>query len=108
MAKFTEYEALLHDMKVDDYYPSLLVAKIEWELKKFIEWLEKHTVTTEQVQEKLDILTDFINDLQPAFEAQNSEIETVARDSIAEAVDSILETFAIKIDLEEALRNRDW
>lgn len=44
-------------------------------------------------------MTRRINDLQEEFEANDSEIETVAR---------ILQRFGADIDLETTLRKRDW
>lgn len=49
-----------------------------------------------------------INDLQEEFDENDSEIETVARDSIGVTVDYILKWFGISIDIEEAIRERDW
>ena len=53
-------------------------------------------------------MTRAINDREDEFDANDSEIETVARDSIAEAVDYLLQKYRIAIDLEEALREREW
>lgn len=53
-------------------------------------------------------MTRRINDLQEEFEANDSEIETVARDSIAVSVARILQRFGADIDLETTLRKRDW
>ena len=49
-----------------------------------------------------------INDLQEEFDENDSEIETVARDCIGVTVAYILEWFGIPIDIEEAIRERDW
>ena len=49
-----------------------------------------------------------INDLQEEFDENDSEIETVARDSIGVTVDYILKWFDISIDIEEAIREREW
>ena len=49
-----------------------------------------------------------INDLQDEFYENDSEIETVARDCIGVTVDYILKWFGIPIDMEEAIRERDW
>ena len=47
-------------------------------------------------------------DLQEEFDENDSEIETVARDCIGVTVAYILEWFGIPIDIEEAIRERDW
>ena len=53
-------------------------------------------------------MTSSINDLQEEFFESGSEIETVARESIGETIIDILKYFDIDIDIEEALRGRDW
>ena len=64
--------------------------------------------TVELVQETLDEAVCGINDLQEEFDENDSEIETVARDCIGVTVAYILEWFGIPIDIEEAIRERDW
>ena len=56
----------------------------------------------------MDEVVCAINDLQDEFDENDSEIETVARDCIGETVAYILERFGIPIDIEEAIRERDW
>jgi len=46
--------------------------------------------------------------LQGEFDEAGSELETVARDSIAATVIAILDYFGVDIDIETALRERDW
>ena len=60
------------------------------------------------IQSALDEAVEGINDLQAEFDENDSEIETVARDTIAETVAYILEWFDINIDIEDALGARDW
>ena len=57
---------------------------------------------------KFDEMTLAINELQEEFEENDSEIETVARDSIGETVGYILQWFQIDIDVEDAIGERDW
>lgn len=106
--KFDSNFKLLDDMYRDDYYPDFLVDKIADEIKKVIAFLENGTHTYEEIQEKFDIMTIAINDLEEEFEDNDSEIETVARESIGAAVDYILEWFGIAIDVEEAIGEREW
>ena len=70
--------------------------------------LESGETNIEAVQEKLDEAVCGINDLQEEFDENDSEIETVARDFIGETVAYILEWFDIPIDIEEAIREREW
>ena len=95
-------------MYEDDYYPVFLVDKVRDELQKVIDLLETGETNTDVIQEKLDEVVCAINDLQEEFDENDSEIETVARDCIGVTVDYILKWFGIPIDMEEAIRERDW
>lgn len=108
MKAFDTNYKLLDEMYQDEYFPNFLVDKIEDELQKVIDLLENGEIDTEIVQEKLDEVVCAINDLQDEFDENDSEIETVARDCIGETVGYILEWFDIPIDIEEAIRERDW
>lgn len=61
-----------------------------------------------RIQEKLDEMTEAINELDEEFYENDSEIETVARDSIGMTVEYVLKWFGISIGIEEAIRQRDW
>ena len=108
MKKFDTNYNLLDEMYQDEYYPNFLVDKVKDELQKVIDLLESGETNTETVQEKLDEVVCAINDLQEEFDENDSEIETVARDCIGVTVEYILEWFGIPIDIEEAIRERDW
>ena len=99
---------LLDEMYQDNYYPAFLVDKVKDELQKVIDLLESDETDTEVVQETLDEAVCGINDLQEEFDENYSEIETVARECIAENVAYILAWFGIPIATEEAIRERDW
>ena len=103
----TNYQ-LLAEMYRDDYFPAFLVDKIKNELQKVIDLLESGETNTEIIQETLDKAVCGINDLQEDCDENYSDIETVARESIAETEDYILKCFDIPIDTEEAIRERDW
>ena len=108
MKAFDSNYQLLDEMYEDEYFPDFLVDKVKNELQKVIDLLENGETDTEAVQEKLDEVVCTINDLQDEFDENDSEIETVARDCIGETVAYILERFGIPIDIEEAIRERDW
>ena len=95
-------------MYQDEYYPDFLVDKVKAELQKVIDLLESGETDTEVIQEKLDEAFCAVYDLQDEFDENDSEIETVARDCIGTTVGYILEWFDIPIDVEEAIRERDW
>ena len=108
MKTFDPNYKLLDEMYRDEYYPDFLVDKVKDELQKVIDLLESGETDTEVVQETLDEAVCGINDLQEEFDENDSEIETVARDCIGVTVDYILKWFGIPIDMEEAIRERDW
>lgn len=108
MKEFDPNYKLLDEMYQDDYYPAFLVDKVKDEIQKVIDLLESGETDTEVVQEKLDEAVLAINDLQEEFDENESEIETVARDCIGVTIDYILKWFDIPIDMEEAIRERDW
>ncbi|GFH96625.1 hypothetical protein IMSAGC003_03184 [Lachnospiraceae bacterium] len=108
MKAFDKNYKLLDEMYQDEYYPDFLVDKVKGELQKVIELLETGETDTEVIQERLDEVVCAINDLQEEFYENDSEIETVARDCIGETVGYVLEWFGIPIDVEEAIRERDW
>jgi len=96
------------DMVNDDYYPKFLVDKVKDLILPVIERLENGEKDEAVIQESLDTMTLAINDLQEEFYEHDSELETMARDSIATTIGDILEYFNIDIDLETALAERDW
>ena len=98
----------LEDMYEDSFFPSFLVDKLKSHIVNVVHFIEENTYTIEKIQEKLDEMTIAINELQNEFYENDSEIETFARDSIALTVEQILQYFEIDIDIEEALRERDW
>lgn len=108
MKAFDSNYKLLDEMYQDEYYPDFLVDKVKAELQKVIDLLERGETDTEVIQEKLDEAVCAVNDLQDEFDENDSEIETVARDCIGTTVGYILEWFGIPIDVEEAIRERDW
>ncbi len=108
MKKFDENYKLLDEMYSDGYFPDFLVDKIKEMLCDIITFLENGERNIENIQSRFDEMTLAINDLQEEFEENESEIETVARDSIGETVAYILKWFDINIGVEEAIRERDW
>lgn len=108
MKPFDESYVLLRAMANDSYFPNFLVEKVEECILPVIQMLEGGETDLEQIQGKLDEMTLAINDLEEEFEEHDSELETVARESIAETVEYILEWFGIDIDTETAIRERDW
>ena len=98
----------VEDMYRDDYYPTVLVDCVK-NLLEQVEAVLKTGETDEQlIQQAFDQAVMGINDLAEAFDEQGSEIETVARESIAETVFQMIDEYNIQTDIEELLRERDW
>lgn len=108
MKKFDENYTLLEEMYSDGYFPDFLVDKIKALIMKVIELLETGERNLKKIQKAFDKMTLAINDLEEEFEENDSEIETVARDSIGATVEYILRWFDIDIDVEDAIGEREW
>ncbi|PZF73340.1 DUF5713 family protein [Taibaiella soli] len=103
----TDFE-YLKDMYADDYFPDFLVDKVRDAIKKVVSFIEEGNHSNEEIQQSLDEMTATVNELQEEFYENDSEIETGARESIGETIDNVLCFFEIDIDIEEAIRARDW
>lgn len=108
MKKFDENYKLINDMYEDEYFPKMCVDKVRILIENVISFLETGQTDTVKIQKELDKMTISINDLQDEFDENDSEIETVARDSIAVTIKYILQWFEINIDIETALEEREW
>lgn len=106
--KFPSDYVFCSDMHNDQYYPNHLVKKIQDMFLELTEWLSSNTLSYGQIQDKMDYITRSINDLEDEFYEQESEIETVARESIGETVFYIFDYYKIDIDIEHAIREREW
>lgn len=96
------------EMIEDSYYPKELVKSIQNMFNELVNWLRSSQLTYGQIQERMDKITLDINDLALEFYERDSEIETVARESIAQTVIDIFDWYDIDIHVEHAIRNRDW
>ncbi len=105
---FDENFILLEEMYLDPYFPDFLVDKIRLLIEGLIEYLENGKKSLDKIQEELDKITMGINDLEDEFYDNNSEIETLARESIGYTISYILSYFDIRIDIEDAIRLRNW
>ena len=95
-------------MASDDYYPKFLVEKVKEQILRVIRLLETGETDKDMIQGKLDEMTCAINDLEEEFEENDSELETVARDSIGVTIEYVLRWFDVDIDVETAIREREW
>ena len=98
----------LKEMYEDNYFPAFLVDKLTDIIKETVRFLETGSHSKETIQKELDRMVLKMNEVQQEFELNGSEIETVARETIADTIEQILKYFKIDIDIEEAIRERDW
>lgn len=108
MKKFDENYKLLEEMYNDGYFPDFLVDKIKALIQNVIDFLETGERDLNKIQNEFDKMTLAINDLEEEFEDNDSELETVARDSIGVTVEYILKWFDVNIDAEDAITEREW
>lgn len=108
MKTFDENYPLLEAMYRDGYFPDFLVDKVKDRILDAVHFLETGEQDLKKIQKKFDEMTLAINNLEEEFEEHDSELETVARDSIAETVAYILKWFDIGLDAEDAIGERDW
>jgi len=100
----------LKDMYRDGYFPDFLVNKIKNILIMLCKSIEEESPNN---VESLLILThsatEKINQLEEEFEENDSELETGARESMAEDFDFIVRAYGFKdIDIEDVIAPRDW
>ena len=100
----------LTDMYDDEYFPDFLVDKCRDVLVQLCEQIEDNDP---QDEDSLFELThgavDLINALEGEFNENDSELETGAREALAEDFAAILEAYGFaEVDLEEAISNREW
>tara|TARA_Y100000815_G_C13230552_1_gene457872 strand:- start:100 stop:468 length:369 start_codon:yes stop_codon:yes gene_type:complete len=101
--------SFLKEMYEDQYFPNNLVDKGKNILVNLCTIIERENPKTLQ---ELYILThratDEFNDLQNEFYENESEIETVARESIALDFEFIAKSYGFNADTEELIATRDW
>jgi hypothetical protein len=100
----------LAGMYRDGYFPDFLVDKVQAILLDLCAQIESEQPKSHESLLKLThAATERINDLEEEFEQNESELETVARDVMAEDFDFIVRTYGFEdIDLEEVIAPRDW
>jgi len=103
-----EYE-FLTCMYRDNYFPKFLVDKCKQILLNLCGEIEK---TQPKSLEELYLLshqsTNEINDLEDEFYENESEIETGARECLAENFEFISNAYGFEADIEELIATRDW
>ena len=101
---------LLKGMYQDEYFPKFLVDKVRDVLLDACREIEsRKPANYEELYEITCRATERINDLQKEFEENESEIETAARDDIADSFCYIADNYGFPdADGEALVATRDW
>tara|TARA_R110002096_G_scaffold24071_1_gene76048 strand:- start:1363 stop:1704 length:342 start_codon:yes stop_codon:yes gene_type:complete len=107
--QINEYD-LLAGMYRDGYFPNFLVDKIKAILLALCERIESEQPKDEKsLLELTHAATEQINNLAEEFEENDSELETEAREIMAENFEFIVQAYGFQnIDIEEVIAPRDW
>jgi hypothetical protein len=102
--------AFLTEMYSDSYFPRVLVDKVRDILLTLCSSIEQERpATVDHFLQLTHAATERINELAEEFEDQDSEFETVARESTAADFRFIAETYGFgNVDIEEIIGPRDW
>jgi hypothetical protein len=99
----------LTGMYADDYFPDFLVDKLKATLINLCADIESQSPSNlDELYALTHSATEKINDLQVEFDQNESEIETAAREEIAEEFAFIAETYGFDADIEELIAPREW
>lgn len=99
----------LKGMYSDEYFPKFLVDKTKSILVDLCAQIESDSPKTlEELYTLTHSATNKINDLQPEFEQNDSELETAAREVIAEDFAFIASSYGFTADVEELIATREW
>lgn len=106
----TLVQSRLQETYDDEYYPDFLVDKCKEIFLNVCARIEsEQPENLDRLYEITHQATEQINDLQEAFEENDSEIETVARDCLGTAMYEIAEAYGFAhADIEELIAPRDW
>ena len=100
----------LAEMLDDDYYPPQLVLVGVRILEELCQQIEADNPTTDdEILALTHAATERFNELNEAFWEQDSDIETVARECIAEDFGRIVDAYGFNhLDIEDVIAPRDW
>ncbi len=99
----------LAEMMDDDYFPDHLVAKGQQILIRLAEAVEAQHPDLAGLYVLGQAAAEEFNELQEEFFEAGSEIETAAREAIAEDFGFIADSYGYTdVDIEELIATRDW
>jgi hypothetical protein len=101
--------AFLADMYADEYFPKHLVDQGRDILVDLCHTLEaRPPKDLDELYVHTHQATERFNDLQSAFEAAGSEMETAARENIGMDFAFIAQAYGFDADVEELIAPREW
>ncbi|MBY7668321.1 DUF5713 family protein [Vibrio anguillarum] len=99
----------LQEMYKDGYFPNFLVDKGKDILVRLCESIELNKPESlDSLYELTRVATEEFNVLGEEFEQNDSEIETVARESIGDDFYNISKAYGFDADIEELIAARYW
>lgn len=99
----------LADMVEDDYFPAALVTQGQQILQRLCARIERERPADAAALCALThAATQEFNVLGEAFEAQDSELETAARENIGADFELIARSYGFDVDVEDLISPREW
>ncbi|RJG47613.1 DUF5713 family protein [Motilimonas pumila] len=100
----------LSEMYDDGYFPNFLVDKIKTILVELCESIEsQNPKSSSELLSLTHAATDRINELEEEFEDNHSELETVAREDMAESFEFIVRSYGFSdVEIEDVIATREW
>ncbi len=99
----------LECMYSDSYFPTFLVDKCKIILENLCVAIEANSPRSlDELYTLTHSSTNEINNLQEEFFQNNSEIETGARECLAEDFEFISKAYGFEADVEELIATREW
>jgi hypothetical protein len=96
-------------MYSDSYFPTFLVDKCKNVLQSLCVNIEANNPKSlDELYAITHSSTNEINKLQEEFYENNSELETGARECLAEEFEFIAKAYGYEADIEELIATRDW
>ena len=105
-----EGHVFLKGMINDDYFPNELVKEGQEILRELCRKFDlEPPASLEELLKHCHAATELFNELDEKFQAQDSEIETMARDTIAEDFYAVAKAYGFpEADMEDLVEPRDW
>lgn len=101
--------SFLKGMYSDGYFPDICVDKVKEVLVRLCKSIEsENSLTLEQLYKLTHASTEEINGLEEFFGEHESELETGAREVMAEDFSAIAQAYGFDADVEELIATREW